>query len=56
MHTPQANETATGNLCLGRKTAVQERVGNFLHGLSTRKDEVTRRCRTVLQSRAEGFL
>ena len=35
---------------------VQERVGNFLHGLSSRKDEVKRRCRTVLQSRAEGLL
>ena len=30
-----------------------ERVGKFLAGLSSRKDEVRRRCRTVLQSRAE---
>ena len=35
---------------------MQDRVGKFLHGLSTRKDEVKRLCRTVLQSRAEGFL
>ena len=49
-------EEATGNLCLGTKALVQERVGNFLHGLSRRKDEVKRRCRTILQSRAEGFL
>ena len=49
-------EEATGNLCLGTRAAVQERVGNFLHGLSSRKDEVKRRCRTVLQSMAEGFL
>ena len=48
-----AREEATGNLCLGTKAAVQERVGNFLQGLSSRKDEVKRRCRTVLQSRAE---
>ena len=51
-----AREEATGNLCLGTKTLVQERVGNFLHGLSRRQDEVKRRCRTILQSRAEGFL
>ena len=51
-----AREEATGNLCLGTKSLVQERVGNFLHGLSCRKEEVKRRCRTVLQSRAERFL
>ena len=32
---------------------MQERVGKFLAGLSNRRDEVRRRCRTVLQSRAE---
>ena len=48
-----AREEATGNLCLGTKALVQERVGNFLQGLSSRKDEVKRRCRTVLQSRVE---
>ena len=46
-------EEATGNLCLGSRAAVQDRVGKFLAGLSSRKDEVRRRCRTVLQSRAE---
>ena len=51
-----AREEATGNLCLGTKAAVQERVGNFLAGLANRKDEVRRRCRTVLQSRAELLL
>ena len=50
-----AREEATGNLCLGTKALVQERVGNFLRGLSSRKDEVKRHCRTVLQSRAEGL-
>ena len=34
----------------------QERVGKFLFGLANRKDEVRRRCRTVLQSRAETLL
>ena len=48
-----AREEATGNLCLGTKALVQERVGNFLQGLASRKVEVKRRCRTVLQSRAE---
>ena len=48
-------EEATGNLCLGTRAAVQERVGNFLDGLSNRKDEVKRRCRTILQSKAEAL-
>ena len=48
-----AREEVTGNLCLGSRAAVQERVGKFLAGLSSRKDEVRRRCWTVLQSRAE---
>ena len=51
-----AREEATDNLCLGTKAAVQERAGNFLAGLSSRKDEVKRRCRTVLQSRAGRLL
>ena len=44
---------AIGNLCLGSKALVQERVGNFLEGVTGRKEEVKRRCRTILQSRAE---
>ena len=51
-----AREEATGNLCLGSGAAVQERVGKFLDGLSSRRDEVRQRCRTVLQSRAETLL
>ena len=51
-----AREEATGNLCLGSKVKVQERVDHFLDGLAKRKDEVKRRCRTVLQSRAEGLM
>ena len=51
-----AREEATGNLCLGTKALVQQRVGNFLAGLVSRGDEVRRRCRTVLQSRAEALL
>ena len=44
-----AREEATGNLCLGSRGAVQERVGSFLARLTSRKDEVKR-----LQSRAES--
>ena len=51
-----AREEATGNLCLGTKSRVQERVENFLVGLADRKQDVKRRCRTVLQSRAEKLL
>ena len=51
-----ARKEATGNMCLGTKKLVQEKVGNFLDGLAGRKEEVKRRCRTILQSRAEGLL
>ena len=50
-----AREEATGNLCLGSKAAVRERVNSFLAGLVCGKDEVRRRCRTILQSRAEAL-
>ena len=49
-------DETTGNLCLGTVSRVQERVGSFLAALASRKDDVKRRCRTVLQSRAESFL
>ncbi len=49
-------EEATGNLCLGTKALVQEKVNNFLAELASRKEEVKRRCRTVLQSRAQSLL
>ena len=51
-----AREEASGNLCLGSKGAEQERVSSFLAGLPGRGEEVRRRCRTVLQSRAEELL
>ena len=49
-----AREKATGNRCLGSREAVQERVGGFVAGVASRKDEVRRRCRPVLQSRADA--
>ena len=51
-----AREEATGNQCLGTRAAVQQRVGDFLAGLANRKGEVRRRCRTVLQSKAECLI
>ena len=51
-----AREEGTGNLCLGTKSRVQEKVNNFLAGLASRKEEVKRRCWTVLQSMAESLL
>ena len=51
-----AREEATGNLCLGSRVKVQERVGSFLVGLANRREEVKLRCRTVLQSRANALL
>ena len=50
-----AREEVTGNLCLGNKVYVQERVGNFLAGLASRKDVVQRCCRTILPSMAEAL-
>ena len=49
-------EEVTDDLCLGSKAAVQQRVGSFLTSLTVRKDEVRRRCRTVLQSTVEELL
>ena len=51
-----AREEATGNLCLGSKAAVQERVGKSLAGLTSRKVEVRRCCWALLQSRAKPFM
>ena len=49
-------EEVTGNLCLGTRASVQERVSAFLAWLASRKDQVIRRCRTILQSKAEALL
>ncbi len=42
----------TANLCLGTKAAVLEKVGDFFIALSNPREEVKRRCRTVLQTKA----
>ncbi len=49
-------EEVTGNICLGTKARVQEKVGCFFHGLGERTDEVKQRCRTVLQAKAEQLM
>ena len=43
-----AREEATGNLCLGTRAVVRERVGSFPAGQT---QEVRRRCRTAIKSR-----
>ena len=48
-------EEVTANLCLGTKALVREKVKNFFTQLTYRTKEVKRRCRTVLQARAEEF-
>jgi len=48
-------EDVTANTCLGTKGKVREKVGAFLNGLSTRADEVKRRCRTALQAQADAL-
>ena len=50
-----AREEATGNLSLGTKALVQERVGNFLAGLASRRNEVRRRCRNKGRSTPTKF-
>ena len=39
-----AREEVTGDMYLGSKAAVRQRVGSFLTSLAVRKDEVRRRC------------
>jgi transposase len=46
-------EEATANVCFGTKSKVQEAVDSFFTKLAYRTDEVKRRCRTQLQSRAD---
>ena len=49
-------EAATGNLCLGSRANVQEMACSFLAGLACSKEDMKRRCRTVLQSRANALM
>ncbi len=51
-----ARQEATANRCLGTLAVVQEKVGDFFARLSSRREEVKSRCRTVLQARAEELI
>jgi hypothetical protein len=50
-----ARKEATSNTCLGTKAAVRERVDAFFASLQERKEEVKRRCRSVLQAEATAL-
>lgn len=50
-----ARVEVTGNVCLGTKARVEEKMGQFFQRLDNRADEVKQRCRTVLQARADAL-
>jgi len=51
-----ARQEVTANLCLGTRAAVREKVVGFFINLTRRQEEVTGRCRTVLQAKADAFI
>ena len=51
-----ARQEVTANLCLGTRAAVREKVGGFFTDLTQRREEVKRRCRTVLQGKADELI
>ena len=50
-----AREEVTGNTCFGTKAKVEVAMGSFFRGLAGRKEEVKRRCRTLLQAKADDL-
>jgi transposase len=48
-------EEITANTCFGTAAAVRVHIDPFFAGLATRRAEVTQRCRTELQSRADAL-
>lgn len=48
-------EEVTANTCFGTAAKVREHVDPFFAGLTTRTEEVKRRCRTVLQTKADAL-
>ena len=48
-------EEATANTCFGTKAKVRQTVDHFFASLAARTAEATRRCRTILQSRADAL-
>ena len=51
-----ARQEATANQCLGTRAAVREKVGGFFTDLTQRREAVKRRCRTVLQAKADELI
>jgi transposase len=45
----------TANTCFGTRARVREHVGAFFRGLVDRTEEVKRRCRTILQTKADLY-
>jgi transposase len=50
-----ARAEVTANTCLGTKAAVRQRVDAFFASLPSRKEEVKRRCRSLLQAEATAL-
>lgn len=50
-----ARAEVTANTCLGTKAAIRERVDAFFASLQQRKEEVKRRCRSLLQAEATAL-
>ena len=50
-----ARAEVTANTCLGTKAAVRERMDAFFASLQQRKEEVKRRCRSLLQAEATAL-
>jgi len=48
-------EEVTANTCFGTAAKVRAHVGRFFRDVAERADEVTRRCQTVLQTRAAAL-
>lgn len=48
-------QEVTANTCFGTATQVRAHVDPFLTGLATRTEEVRRRCRTLLQTKADAL-
>jgi transposase len=49
-------QDVTANTCLGSKAKVREKVGTFFQQVRGRTQEVTQRCRTLLQAHADALL
>ena len=49
-------QETTANLCLGTRAAVRDKVSGFFTDLTQRREEVQRRCRTVLQAKADELI